>query len=227
MYRYLIDWAADNKNILQIGDILSADETLATISVKYSSWHSTFTVPDDDIQNKDDVLNMLWRGYLTSSLPKLKNAVSALSALTGKKEYNKTIVGTLTKSGDTTITPNVTSTYTSDGYTDTTNNAAYTDQSETLNSSVAYNTLAEKEKEKSVSKNIIPAKNTSVNFGKRVEKNEETGSTTNTVNLSDSNNVSETGWETLPELIRDSIEYVNKQPVYDFIDRFVHQFFTI
>lgn len=226
MYRRLIDWGLDNKSILAVGDIMSADEVYAVMLTKYSSWRSTFTVSEDDVMEKDDVLNMLWNGYISTTLPQLKNAVETLSKMTGKKEYEKVIDGTLKKTGNEVNTPNITDTNTRNAYADTVNDTSYVEHTESIKSSVAYNTLAEKEREKDVTDRSMPERGSTTNYGEAVNTNKRTGTDTKERDLTDKNDVKESGWETIPELIHDSIEYVNKQPVIEFIDRFVRQFFT-
>lgn len=226
MKRKLIEWAANNVDKLAIGDILSGDDVYAILFVKYNSWKSTFDVDSDNPSEKDDVLNMLWSGMVSTSLPALQNAVKNINAM-GKLEYQKTVDGTLKKTGDTTRTPNLSEITNNDAYADTITNTSYTETAETINSTVAYNTLAEKEREKSASTTTMPERDTTTNYGANKSTINRTGTETNNVNLTDKNDVSETGFTTSPELIKDSILYVNsRQPVYTFIDRFVHQFFT-
>lgn len=207
-YRKISDWAKDNKDILAIGEILTSDDVLSIITIKYNSWRSTFTVDASNPSENDAVLNMLWLGYVSTNLPKFQSIIDAIN-MGGKRSYNKTINGTLSKTGTETNTPDI---------SNTTTNSAYSDTSENINSSVAYNTLAEKEREKS---------NSTANYGENTSTIKRTGTETNTRNLTDKNDVTETYSETSPEIIKNGIYMVDVSPIYIFIDRFVRQFFTI
>lgn len=227
MYRYLCDWAYANKDILKIGDIMSSDEVYAIISVKYKSWKSTFKVSDETPNEKDDVLSMLWSGMVQTSLSNLTNAINSLSKLTGDKKYTKNVNGEVVKSGNTTRTPNLSDISVNSAYTDNTTNKNFVEKSETIHATVAYNTLDQKNRGRDTTTRTVPETSSKTDFGENTSTLNRTGSEINSVDLNDKNKVSETISETSPDIIKMGIEYVNKQPVYDFIDRFVHQFFTI
>ena len=207
----LNEWIILNKGNLSIGTLANSDYVECRMSYFFGEYEApTF----NGINHYGDILKKLWDDYISRNLKRLENfynevyvenVLNALNykqqeTLTGERNINGTITNESSGTNNTTTTL-----------------GEVTKNDTTVESDVAYNSMAQKERHKTVYNSVAPE---TINSNASTITSTQNGTNASTENNSQSKEVSGINGKTMAELLI----YSNKQfllnPIDDFIDSF-------
>ena len=205
----LNEWLVLNKGNLSIGTLANSDY----VECRMSYFFGEYEAPNFN-NLYGDILKKLWDDYITRNLNRLQNfynevyVENVLNALSYKQ--NETVTGEKSING--------TSTNESSGTNNTTTTLGeVTKNDTTIESDVAYNSMAQKERHKTVYNSVAPE---TINSNALTFASTQTNTSGSNENNSQSKETTGINGRTMAELLI----YSNKQfllnPIDDFIDSF-------
>ena len=205
----LNEWLVLNKGNLSIGTLANSDY----VECRMSYFFGEYEAPNFN-NLYGDILKKLWDDYITRNLNRLQNfynevyVENVLNALNYKQ--NETVTGEKSING--------TSTNESSGTNNTTTTLGeVTKNDTTIESDVAYNSMAQKERHKTVYNSVAPE---TINSNALTFASTQTNTSGSNENNSQSKETTGINGRTMAELLI----YSNKQfllnPIDDFIDSF-------
>ena len=205
----LNEWIVLNKGKLAIGNLANSDYVESRMTYFFGEYEAP------NFNNLyGDILKKLWDDYISRNLNRLQNFYNevyienVLNALNYKQQETLT--------GERNI--NGTSTNESSGTNNTTTTLGEVTKNETtVDSDVAYNSMAKKERHKTESNSIAPE---TINSNASTIASTQNGTNASTENNSQSKEVSGINGKTTAELLIESNKQFLLNPIDDFIDAF-------
>ena len=205
----LNEWIVLNKGNLSIGTLASSDYVEGRMSYFYGEYEAP------NFNNLyGDILKKLWDDYITRNLNRLQNFYNEV--------YVENVLNTLNYKQNESVTGekniNGNSTNESSGTNNTTTTLGeVTKNDTTIDSDVAYNSMAQKERHKTVYNSVAPETINSNALTFASTQNNTTGSNENNTQ---SREVTGINGKTMAELLIESNKQFLLNPIDDFIDSF-------
>ena len=205
----LNEWLILNKGNLAIGNLATSD----CVEYRMSYYFGEYEAPNFN-NLYGDILKKLWDDYISRNLNRLQNfynevyVENVLNALNYKQ--NETVTGEKNING--------TNTNNSSGTNNTTTTLGeVTKNDTTIESDVAYNTMTQKERHKTVYNSVAPE---TINSNASTIASTQNGTVANTENNSQTKEITGINGKTMAELLIESNKQFILNPINDFIDAF-------
>lgn len=205
----LNDWLILNKGNLAIGNLATSEYVECRMSYLFGEY-----IAPNFNNLYGDILKKLWDAYIIRNLKRLENfynevyVENVLSALNYKQQ--ETVTGEKSING--------TNTNNSSGTNNTTTTLGeVTKNDTTIDSDVAYNSLTQKERHKTVYNSVAPQ---TVNSNNSEFVSTQTNTSGSNENNSQTKEITGINGKTMAELLIDSNKQFLLNPIDDFIDAF-------
>lgn len=205
----LNDWLILNKGNLAIGALATSDYVEGRMSYFFGEYEAP------NFNNLyGDILKKLWDAYITRNLKRLENFYNEV--------YVENVLSTLNYKQQETVTGeksiNGTNTNNSSGTNNTTTTLGeVTKNDTTIDSDVAYNSLTQKERHKTVYNSVAPQ---TVNSNNSEFVSTQTNTSGSNENNTQSREITGINGKTIAELLIESNKQFLLNPIDDFIDSF-------
>ena len=205
----LNEWLILNKGNLAIGNIATSDYVECRMSYLFGEY-----IAPNFNNLYGDILKKLWDAYIIRNLKRLENFYNEVyveNVLNGLNyKQNETVTGEKSING--------TSTNESSGTNNTTTTLGeVTKNDTTIDSDVAYNSLTQKERHKTVYNSVAPE---TINSNASTISSTQNGTNASTENNSQSKEITGINGKTMAELLIESNKQFLLNPIDDFIDSF-------
>ena len=205
----LNEWLILNKGNLAIGDLATSDYVENRMSYLFGEY-----VAPNFNNLYGDILKKLWDGYITRNLKRLENFYNEV--------YVENVLNTLNYKQQETVTGersiNGTNTNNSSGTNNTTTTLGeVTKNDTTIDSDVAYNSMAQKDRHKTVYNSVAPETINQNDTSFASTQNNTSGSNENNNQTKETTGIN---GKTMAELLIESNKQFLLNPIDDFIDSF-------